>query len=137
MRAQLQVNCSKSNLPTIRDFVRTNLFAMDISGKTSDQIVLAIDEACANSIIHQHHCNEYDSIELCMYMNEENLCIELKDSGIAFQMDKFQPCSVEDRIRTHAKGGMGIQLIRSIMDSIEVKQDSDCHIFKFVKTITK
>ncbi|MFN0202505.1 MAG: ATP-binding protein [Bacteroidia bacterium] len=137
MRAQLQVNCTKSNLPTIRDFVRNNLYALEIGGRLSDQIVLAIDEACCNSIVHQHNCNELETIELAMYMQEDDLCIELKDSGRAFAIDQFQPSSTEERIKTHNKGGMGILLIRSIMDNIEIDQYSDFHVFKFIKTIAK
>lgn len=132
---KLQVYCSISNLPSVRDFMRSNLRDLEVNGKTSEMLVLAVDEACANAMIHQHNCDGSTFLELALYRNNEQLCIELKDSGKAFPIDTFEPLSNEDRIKTHARGGMGILLIRSIMDSIEIDQRKDYHIFKFIKNI--
>jgi serine/threonine-protein kinase RsbW len=132
---RLRVYCSISNLPSVRDFMRSNLRDLDVNGKTSEMLVLAVDEACANAMIHQHNCDGSTFLELSLYRNDEQLFIELKDSGKAFPIDTFEPMSNEDRVKTHARGGMGILLIRSIMDSIEINQMADYHIFKFVKNL--
>lgn len=133
---RLRVYCSISNLPSVRDFMRSNLRDLEVNGKTSEMLVLAVDEACANAMIHQHNCDGSTFLELSLYRNDEQLFIELKDSGKAFPIDTFEPMSNEDRVKTHARGGMGILLIRSIMDSIEINQMADYHIFKFMKNLS-
>ena len=135
MKARLKVYCSISNLPQIRDFMRSNLREMEVVGKVSEQIVLAVDEACANAIIHQHSCDGYSCIELSLYKENEQIFIELKDTGKAFPIDTFEPKSTEERIKCHQRGGMGVFLIRSIMDNIQIEQKKDYYIFRFVKNL--
>ncbi len=135
MKARLKVYCSISNLPQIREFTRSNLREMEVVGKVSEQIVLAVDEACANAIIHQHSCDGCSCIELALYRNNEQVFIELKDTGKAFPIDTFEAKSTEERIKSHQRGGMGVFLIRSIMDTISIEQKKDYYIFKFIKNL--
>lgn len=137
MKARLKVYCSISNLPQVREFMRKNLREMDVDRRVSEQVVLAVDEACTNSMIHQHNCDECSCIELAVYRKENQLHIELKDSGEAFPIDSYEALSMEDRILTHQKGGMGVLLIRSIMDNIEILQKNGFHVFKFIKELGK
>lgn len=132
---RLKVYCSIANLSKVREFMRTNLRELEVCRNTSEMLVLAVDEACANAIIHQHNCDGNAFLELSLYRNDEQLFIELKDTGNAFNLNTFEPMSQEERIRTHSKGGMGVLLIRSIMDEIEIEQKTDYHVFKFVKNI--
>ncbi|MBX7241485.1 MAG: ATP-binding protein [Bacteroidia bacterium] len=135
MKSRLKVYCSVSNLSQIRDFVRSNLRSMEVNSRTMEQVVLAVDEACANAIIHQHQCDGCSHIEITLYRNEDQLFVELKDVGKAFPIDAYEPQSNEERINSHSKGGMGVLLIRSIMDSIQIDQRQDYYIFKFIKNL--
>ncbi len=135
MKSRLKVYCSISNLSQIRDFVRSNLRSMEVNSRTMEQVVLAVDEACANAIIHQHQCDGCSHIEITLYRNEEQLFVELKDVGKAFPIDTYEAQSNEERIQSHSKGGMGVLLIRSIMDSIQIDQKQDYYIFKFIKNL--
>ncbi|MEL6841943.1 MAG: ATP-binding protein, partial [Bacteroidota bacterium] len=73
MKAYLRVRCNKGNLAIIREFVRSRLQDLHIVGTISNQIVLAVDEACANCMIHQHQCDNYSTIEVAIYRDEETL----------------------------------------------------------------
>ncbi len=108
---------------------------MEVNHRIMEQVVLAVDEACANAIIHQHQCDGCSHIELTLYRNEEQLFVELKDVGQAFPIDSYEPQTNEERIQNHAKGGMGVLLIRSIMDFIQVDQKQDYYTFKFIKNL--
>lgn len=51
MNNSIRVNCTKKNLKLIRDFVTEYLRALALSDILMNQIVLAVDEICANLII--------------------------------------------------------------------------------------
>ena len=135
MKAYLRVRCNKGNLAIIRDFVRARLDDLDVKGKMSDQIVLAVDEACANCMIHQHQCDNYSTIEVAIYRQEGVLYTEIKDTGKAFPIDRYQPRKLKDIVKGRIKGGLGINLIHKIMDEIKVEERRDYFIYKLGKRI--
>ena len=90
MKAYLRVRCNKRYLATIRDFVRSRLDDLDVTGQVSGQIVLAVDETCANCMIHQHQCDNYSTIEVAIYREDGVLYTEIKDTGKAFPIHHLQ-----------------------------------------------
>ncbi|MEZ4687691.1 MAG: ATP-binding protein [Bacteroidia bacterium] len=135
MRAQLEVTCKKRNLAAIRTFVRNWLEGRDLHGPEVNQIVLAVDEASANCMIHQHGCDGKSKIEISLYEKEGAIWVEVKDTGRAFPIDSYQPRSLAELIKCRYKGGMGIHLIHRIMDTIEVEQKPEMIIYRFSKQI--
>ena len=133
MKTAIKVKCSKGNLVVIRDFVNDWLQTREITGVLANQIVLAVDEACSNSIIHQHQCDGKTNIEVEMALEAQTVRIKIKDTGNAFPITRYKPRAINDIIRKRNKGGMGIYLIRNIMDEIEIEQKADHFIYKFAK----
>jgi serine/threonine-protein kinase RsbW len=133
MKAEFVANCSKQSLPLIRTFVERELAALQVQEETLYQLVLAVDEACANSIIHHHHCDGTSSIGVSVHRERDTLIIELTDVGIPYPIQEYQPKSVDEIIRNRTKGGLGIQLINKIMDKIEVVQQQQEFTYRFIK----
>jgi serine/threonine-protein kinase RsbW len=94
---------------------------------------LAIDEACANSIIHHHACDAKSSIRVSINRDGDTLVIELIDKGSPFPIDEYQPKELDEIIRNRTKGGLGILLINKIMDKIEVVQNTQEFTYRFTK----
>jgi len=135
MKAYLRVRCNKRYLATIRDFVRSRLEDLDVTGKVSSQIVLAVDEACANCMIHQHQCDNYSTIEVAIYREDGILYTEIKDTGKAFPIHEYKPKQVSEIVKKRGKGGLGINLIHRIMDEIKVEEKHDYFIYKLGKRV--
>jgi len=135
MADYLQVTCSKSNLAVIRDFVRERLLDCDVHGKMAGHIVLAVDEACANCIIHQHDCDGTSLIEVGVVRKDDNVEVFIKDTGEAFPIDAYEPQPLMEIIHDRKKGGLGIGLIHRIMDHIGVEKHNGYHLYTFVKKI--
>lgn len=131
----LKVTCHKSNLAVIRDYVHRQLSDLGIGGKTASQVVLAVDEACANCIIHQHQCDGSSVIEVNMDLAGDTLNISIRDSGQAFPIDQYQSAPLEDIVRQRKKGGLGLSIIHKIMDQVEVEQHPGFHLYKFAKRL--
>ncbi|MEL7531250.1 MAG: ATP-binding protein [Bacteroidota bacterium] len=135
MKAYLRVRCNKGNLAIIREFVRSRLQDLQVGGPISNQIVLAVDEACANCMIHQHQCDNYSTIEVAIYRDEGTLYTEIKDTGKAFPIDTYEPKQLHDIVKDRIKGGLGINLIHKIMDVVKVEEKRDHFIYKLGKRI--
>jgi serine/threonine-protein kinase RsbW len=135
MKAYLRVRCNKGNLAIIREFVRSRLQDLHVGGRDSNQIVLAVDEACANCMIHQHQCDNYSTIEVAIYRENGTLYTEIKDTGHAFRIDTYQPQKLHEIIKSRRKGGLGLSLIHKIMDEVKVEEKRDHFIYKLGKRI--
>lgn len=133
MKADFIAQCSKQSLPKIRDFVSYELDALKVQEGMAHQLVLAIDEACANSIIHHHSCDGTSSIRVSIKRDGDTLVIELVDKGNPFPIDEYQPKELDEIIRNRTKGGLGILLINKIMDKIEVVQGNQEFTYRFTK----
>lgn len=133
MKAFLKVSCQKDNLLTIREFIRTRLKDLDVPGKISHQIILATDEACANCIIHSHQCNGHSSIEVGIYKEGKTISIEIRDTGEAFPIHTYQPKQLHEIVKSRKKGGLGIMLIKKLMDEVKVEESDDFFVYKLSK----
>lgn len=133
MKSYYTAVCSKTSLPKIREFVRRELDSLEVKPLISDQLVLAMDEACANSIIHQHQCDGTSNIELVIYKKGDAIHFEIRDVGTPFPIEKYEPADLHKAIKGRRKGGLGILLITRIMDKIEVIEQDKKFVYHFVK----
>ncbi len=139
MNYSFKVPCCKDKLQSIRDFVTNILGSYNLSEVDMHQLVLAVDEVCANLMIHSHHCNPDESIELIISVEEgAGITFEIRDEGAGFNICDYQEPDLKDIIGTKRKGGVGLMLVRRIMDRIEF----DCcdkkqhNIYRLSKSVT-
>lgn len=133
MKTKYIAICSKQSLPKIRAFVEGELRALEVNKSVTHQLVLAVDEACANSIIHQHRCDGKSRIQLTIFKKGNELHIELKDRGNPFPIHEYQPQNLNEIIKKRKRGGLGIFLITKIMDKIELIQQEEDFTYRFTK----
>ena len=120
MSYNIQVSCCTGELQTIRDFVYDKLKKYELSDVVLNQLILAVDEICANLMIHAHHCNPKHTIELAILVKEcGEITFEIYDQGQGFDFPaQREPC-IKDIIKKRKKGGVGLLLVKRIMDRIE------------------
>lgn len=121
------IACSLENLKGLRDFIKESLQSFGVSGMAAEEMVLAVDEMVANRMIHTHRCDPKCSLDLILTFNknENSVIIDVIDEGNIFDINEFTQPAIEDIIHERRKGGLGIRLVRSIMDKIEyISQDS-------------
>jgi len=134
--SNIKVNCSTKNLKEIRIFVEASLKELSVPANEIGMIVLAIDEICANFIIHSNHCNEEQEIEILIKNENQGISIEILDEGEYFDLSSYKEPEIQEIVKEKRKGGMGLILVKRIMDSIEFKKVNNhnvCKLFKKVK----
>lgn len=137
MNYRYNIGCSLNNLKGIREFIRTSLKNHDIPELELSAMVLAIDEMCSNLMIHAHHCNPDHKIELCIEKPSEGVLVfEIIDDGNVFDINAFTEPKMDNLIHEKRKGGLGIRLVKSIMDKVEYGSKNGknvCRLTKFYK----
>jgi len=130
------IGCSLNNLKGIRDFIRQSLNGHGVSDVVTNEIVLAIDEMCSNLMIHAHQCNPDDILELHVSVPKKgSLVFEIVDDGGLFDINEFREPNLENLVHEKRKGGLGIRLVKSIMDNIEYLHKGKKNICRLTKRV--
>ncbi len=136
MKQELKISCRKECLSDIRAFVNESLAHLDISDSLLYKIVLAVDEACSNAIIHGNNCDESKEINVELEVIEQILKVKIFDIGEYTQNYKeVGAISLEDHINNKDKGGLGLKLILSIMDEVEFYTKNHLNICQLAKEL--
>src|SRR5690349_12816442 len=136
MNYMYKVGCSIENLKGVRDFIRGSLKGHHVSDIEISEIVLALDEMCSNLMIHAHHCNPDDLFELHINIDKGNpVVFEIIDDGTVFDINQFNEPALNNIIHEKRKGGLGIRLVKSIMDKIEYQSRNGQNVCRLIKTV--
>ena len=94
---------------------------MEFSYEAIDDIKLAVGEACANAIEHACPEGEGAEIQLSFSLEKEGVVIEVRDAGPGFDPSALEAEAGEGP----PERGLGLLLIRSVMDKVEVVSRPD------------
>ncbi len=93
-----------------------------------EDIKVSLGEACNNAVIHSESDKEFD---VNFYIYEDKLEIEVIDYGKGFDLDSYK----EPDLKNLKGSGLGIYLIKSLMDDIEINKTDNGTKLKFLKYI--
>jgi serine/threonine-protein kinase RsbW len=134
MEYKIKIPCSKDRLSEVREFLSKVLADHQVPEFESNTLVLAVDEVCANLIIHSHQCNPKDNIELKVKVRDgSEITFEITDKGIGFNIGEYKEPSLADIVRQKRKGGIGLMLVKRIMDEIELVKGKKANVYRLVK----
>jgi len=119
MAYSFDIPSSKNKLRQMRQFVTDTLNQHEVSDIEVNMMVLAVDEVCANIIIHGHPVDDQSKVRLEIDFKKEGIWFNIVDHGNAFDIVNYETPSLEDLIRRKNKGGIGIMLVKKIMDDIK------------------
>lgn len=136
MNYRYNIGCSLSNLKGIRDFVRNTLNENHVPELQVSAIVLALDEMCSNLMIHAHHCNPDHTLEIHInHLGKDTFVFEIIDDVSVFDINLFNEPQMDSLVHEKRKGGLGIRLIKSIMDKIEYSTEGGKTICRLTKIV--
>ncbi|MGB3617904.1 MAG: ATP-binding protein [Catalinimonas sp.] len=123
-------------LKRIRDWMRRFLAPLDVSEQEQSLLIVAIDEICANAILHgAPSANEDtpDVLELRLEFEPPVLKVEITDPGRPFDYDDYHAQSVREIKESGRRGGLGLKLVERIMDRVtfgEIDGHNVCRLEK-------
>lgn len=130
----IQVPCRKSNLKRIRAFVETVLERYYVMPTEANLMVLAVDEVCANLMIHSHQCNPSERIQIRIKDENDNIVFEIHDHTVeCFNMLDHKTPDMQQVIKERKNGGIGLILVKKIMDKIQIEREGNHNICRLYK----
>lgn len=133
MKYDLNISCQTSALSELRAFLQGALAGFSLSDMEKHQVTLAVEEVCANLIIHSHGCNPQDHIQLRIKETGQKLIFEITDQGIAFNILEYEVPDLKKVMVEKRKGGLGIILVKKIMDEIEFESKNGINTCRLIK----
>jgi serine/threonine-protein kinase RsbW len=129
----ITVQASTRHLTKVRNFVagQAELFGFD-EQQIAD-IRLAVDEAFTNIIKHAYENDEEQSVKIALSHNGDAFHISLFDTGKTFLPRDYEEPNVREKIRRKRRGGMGVYLIRKLMDEVCYRQNKTANEIRMMK----
>ena len=122
-------------LKTIEGRLNELAESWDIPSKTVFNIMLSLEELVSNTIFYGFNDNDEHTIVLSFHLNGDALKICIEDNGVAFNpLDAGTP-NIDDTVENRPIGGLGIHLVKNLMDSVEYQRNNDMNILTIVKTL--
>jgi anti-sigma regulatory factor (Ser/Thr protein kinase) len=133
--ANIKVTAILENLPVVTQFIEEQLEPFGCPMKAMMQIDTAADEIYSNISYYAYPKGEAGEVSISVDMGDsgKETVITFEDNGIMFNpLEKGEPdtsLSAEER----ATGGLGIFLVRKLMDDVTYERIGDRNILKLRK----
>ena len=112
---------------------------MGFSYDDIEDLKLAVSEACTNAVDHAY-CGGEGEIEVTCNIFPNRIQIEVIDRGNSFDLDEVKkrtgPIKVSGSMNGIRERGLGLYLIKSLMDHVDIKGDNGV-IVRMTKYIRK
>ncbi|HKK25475.1 MAG TPA: ATP-binding protein [Gracilimonas sp.] len=131
----LSVEASTEHLAEVRDFVASHAENIGLNQKMISEIRLAVDEAYTNIIKHAYSNNSTEKVNIEIGSDDDQLWITLIDSGKSFDPRSYREPDLMKRIKEKKRGGMGVYLIRKVMDQVQYNRKGESNEIRMVKNL--
>ena len=116
--------------PFLEDFFQQNGLAMESLSK----IDLALEEALANVIMYAYPERTEGDVTLSIKMDGNAIHMEISDKGVPFNPLQQQEANLDVPLEERKIGGLGIHLIKEIMDSVTYEYREGRNVLRLVFT---
>lgn len=106
-----------------------------ISFSIINKVLMCVDEIVTNIVTHAYK----DKLEHTVYLESrvENgqISLEFRDDGNAFDPTQQTGPNTELSVEERDIGGLGLHLVKSLMDKMEYEREGDYNVLKIIKKI--
>lgn len=131
----ITVQASTRYLSKVRDFVGKHASNFGFDQQDVDDIRLAVDEAYTNIIKHAYKNDETKSVDVRLGYNSDEFWVSLVDTGNAFDPKDYSKPDVLKKIKKKERGGVGVFLIKKLMDDVEYRTKGPMNVIRMTKKL--
>lgn len=127
------INATTENLADVRKFVSQYVKEQGFSSDKVADITLAVDEACTNIIKHAYGYDSSKKLQIHLEFDNEEVAIYIEDYGKSFDPERYKKPSLHEQVKQKKRGGMGIHLMKSLMDKIHYEKKGQKNVLCLCK----
>ena len=122
MEKKLVIKNDISEIIKLATFIGELSEELDFTPELNFNLNLVLEEAISNVILYAYGNEKQKDISLVAYLSDNNLVFVLTDSGAEFDPTKVPDADVTLSAEEREIGGLGIYLIRQIMNTVEYQR---------------
>jgi len=115
----IHIESRTERLIEVREFISEEARAFGFNDEEVSKIALAVDEACTNIIKHAYKFDPTKHITVTVNTRDRAFEVTILDSGLRFNPAVLHPPDMKEYLTHYRKGGLGVYLMRSLMDKVE------------------
>ena len=123
-------------VPELNTFIDEVCEANGFDMGATMQINLAMEEAVVNIMDYAYPEGTTGNITLDIKANADEMLFILKDEGVPFDPTAKAEVDITLSAEERSIGGLGIHLIRQIMDSVDYERKEDHNILTLIKKLS-
>ncbi len=120
---------------TLRTFVKDVMTRLDIVKPLSSSLRLALEEAVVNVMEYAYPAGTKGDVIIRVTSDGERLRFIITDSGVSFDPTEASKADTTLSAEERPVGGLGMLLVRELMDSINYERIDGKNILRMTKTI--
>ena len=132
---RLTLSCDLARVPELNDFIMSIAERLGMDTATSAQVQLAVEEAVVNVMNYAYPDGRKGFVTIKAMSDGHELRIVVIDSGTAFDPTSKEKADVTLSFEDRPIGGLGIFLVREIMDTINYERTDNRNILTMSKNI--
>ena len=116
-------------------FVNETCEVLGFSENLTKKMLLAIEEAVTNVMLYAYPPDVKGEVRIDMSANDLLLLVNIYDSGAPFDPTAMPEADVTLPLEQRRRGGLGIFLMRKLMDSVSYERIDDCNALTMIKRL--
>ncbi len=122
-------------LRKVRQFVTQHARQAKLTDHHTNALILAVDEACANVIEHAYQQDPDNELTITMTIESTRVVVKIRDHGLPFNREDYQRPNVVELSRKRRSGGLGVDIMRRMMDQVEYSARENMNEVRLIKFI--
>ncbi len=136
MHRQLVIKNHLSEIPHLAEFMEALGREMHLPEVLAMRLNLVLEEAVSNIIMYAYPEKRTDHIFIDIEKKGQAMIFQLSDKGIAFDPTQVKEADISLTADKRPIGGLGIYIIRNIMDEVSYERHGDTNRFTMVKWLS-
>ena len=135
MARHLILHNNIQQIPQLAEFVETIAEEKNLDQAMAMSLNLALEEAVTNVILYAYPDGIDGLVDIEAYIHDDCLEFIISDSGKPFDPTAAPEADVTLGVEERSIGGLGIYLVRNIMDTVSYRYENGKNILVMIKKI--
>ncbi|CDO37588.1 MULTISPECIES: ATP-binding protein [Novosphingobium] len=124
----------RAGFPAFLEDIEAYLESVDLPVDVLTKVMIAFDELVSNILEHGKQ-QDTPRITACLNVRHEEITVDLIDDGKPFDPLTLEAPDTSLAVEEREIGGLGIHIVRRIMDRVEYAREGECNRLRFAKKL--
>ena len=135
MTKKLTLHNDVQQISKLADFVDAIAEEASIDSSLAMSLNLALEEAVTNVVMYAYLAGDEGDVDIVAELSDGSLLFTISDKGIPFDPTKKEDADITLGVEERQIGGLGIFLVRQLMDTVEYERKDGYNILTMKKKL--